>query len=223
METLTRLISVELNPNAYAEGSALIRVGNTHVLCTVSVEDTVPGWLKGKGQGWLTAEYSMLPRATHTRSKRERERTSGRTHEIQRLIGRSLRACIDLKSLGEKTITIDCDVLQADGGTRTASITIAAIALHAALRKMNLSQAWIESVAAISVGKVGGKIVCDLDYQSDVSADVDMNLVMTESLQFIEIQGTGEKTSFSPDDLNQMLDIGKKALTQILAIQKQYR
>lgn len=215
MQTLTRSISAEISPNAYAEGSILISIGNTRVLCTASLEDSVPGWLKGKGQGWLTAEYAMLPRATHTRTKRERDKVSGRTHEIQRLIGRSLRACVDLGQLGERTLHIDCDVIQADGGTRTTSITGAAVAVYAALKKTGLEKAWKGSVAAISVGKVNGKLVCDLDYLQDSNADVDMNLVMTEKLEFIEVQGTGEKSAFSPKELQELLALGESALKQI--------
>lgn len=214
-----RPLSIELGVNRYAEGSALIRAGNTHVLCTASVEAGVPQWLAGKGQGWVTAEYSMLPRSTHTRSKRDREKISGRTLEIQRLIGRALRTMIDLKALGEKSITIDCDVLQADGGTRTASITGGCIALAAALRGLEVP--WLDTVAAISVGLHQERILVDLDYNEDSSCEVDMNLVMTGSGGFVEVQGTAERRPFSVDALNQMTETARKAIGQITSLQRE--
>jgi ribonuclease PH len=184
----------------------VVSVGRTRVLCTASVEEGVPGWRKGKGAGWVTAEYSMLPRATHTRNRRERGQVGGRTQEIQRLIGRSLRSCVDLEALGERTITVDCDVLQADGGTRTASITGGAVALYDAC-------AWVserhglavspfrEFVAAVSAGLLGGTLLLDLDYEEDSAAEVDLNLVARESGGIIEVQGTGEHGHLSPEQL----------------------
>jgi ribonuclease PH len=204
--------------NRYAEGSVLICAGHTHVLCTASIEESVPNWLQGKGQGWVTAEYSMLPRSTHTRSKREREKVSGRTHEIQRLIGRALRACIDLKKLGERSILIDCDVLQADGGTRTASISGVQKLILAGKLKEN---PWVDTVAAISVGMKDGEILVDLDYNEDSSCDVDMNFVATGLGQLIEVQGTAEKQSFTQESLFQMLGCGMKAMAEIRQIQIQ--
>ena len=220
----TRTIQIETAVNRYAEGSVIIRAGNTHVLCTASVEESVPGWLSGKGKGWITAEYSMLPRATHTRSKRDREKISGRTQEIQRLIGRALRASIDLKLLGERSILIDCDVIQADGGTRTASITGACVALGMALHKLIQAnkvppQVWTDSVAAISVGIKEGEVLVDLDYNEDSSCDVDMNFVMTGKGQFVEVQGTAENKPFSETDLSRMTTAAISALKHIRNIQ----
>ena len=211
----TRPTTIETNVNRYAEGSVLIKMGHTHVLCTATVEETVPKWLQGKGQGWITAEYSMLPRATQTRTKRDREKTSGRTQEIQRLIGRALRASVHLNALGERTIIMDCDVLQADGGTRTASITGACVALALALKKLCLEQklpdsnwpgtVWADTVSAISVGLKDGQVLVDLDYNEDSSCDVDMNFVVTGSGQLVEVQGTAEGKSFAKSELDQML------------------
>lgn len=219
-----RPITIETHVNRYAEGSVLIRAGHTHVLCTVSIEESVPGWLKGKGQGWVTAEYSMLPRATHTRSKRDREKVSGRTQEIQRLIGRSLRSCIDLKKLGERSILVDCDVLQADGGTRTASITGACVAMAIAMDPLIQTskvppQTWIDTVAGISVGMKEGEVLVDLDYNEDSQCDVDMNFVMTGKGQFVELQGTGEHRSFSKQDMDLMTGAAMAALEEIRQIQ----
>ncbi len=214
----TRPITLETNVNRYAEGSVLIKAGNTHVLCTASVEESVPGWLKGKGQGWITAEYSMLPRATHTRSKRDREKVSGRTQEIQRLIGRALRSCVDLKLIGERSIMIDCDVMQADGGTRTASITGGCVALALALKKMGIP-GFIDSVSAISVGMKKGEVLVDLDYDEDSSCDVDMNFVMTGKGQFVEIQGTAEQNPFSKEDMDLMTAGAVSALAKIKKLQ----
>jgi ribonuclease PH len=221
-----RPLTIETGINRYAEGSALIRAGHTHVLCTASIEETVPNWLIGKGKGWVTAEYSMLPRSTHTRSKRDREKVSGRTQEIQRLIGRALRSMIDLKRLGERSILIDCDVLQADGGTRTASITAACVALSIAIGKLVQSgkipvQTWLDTVAAISVGMKDGKVLVDLDYQEDSSCDVDMNFVITGRGGFVEIQGTGEQKTFSKKDLDLMTSAAIATTGQIRAIQIQ--
>ena len=208
----------------HAEGSVLVKFGDTHVLCTASVEEKVPGFLKGKGQGWVTAEYGMLPRSTGSRMDREaaRGKQSGRTQEIQRLIGRSLRAIIDLEKLGERSIQIDCDVIQADGGTRTASITGAYVALHDAIASLlksgKITQSPLtDSVAAISVGMHQGKAVLDLDYIEDSDCDTDMNVVMTGSGGFVEIQGTAEGEPFSREAMNGMLDLavlGIKLLTE---------
>lgn len=219
-----RPISVELSITRYAEGSVLIKCGHTHVICTASIEESVPNWLVGKGQGWVTAEYSMLPRATHTRTRRERDKMSGRTHEIQRLIGRALRACVDLKKLGERSIMIDCDVIQADGGTRTTSITGACVALAIALKKLHRDQktkelALIDTVAAVSLGIKDDQILVDLDYNEDSSCDVDMNFVATGKGQLIEVQGTAEKKPFSIENLNQMTSQALKALAEIREIQ----
>jgi ribonuclease PH len=211
----------------HAEGSVLVEFGETRVLCNVSVESRVPGFLRGQGRGWLTAEYGMLPRATHTRSDREaaRGKQSGRTQEIQRLIGRSLRAVVDLAALGERTLQIDCDVLQADGGTRTASITGACVAVVDALAWMR-SQGLVEgavlreNVAAVSVGIVGGRALLDLDYQEDSGCDTDLNLVMTASGNFIEIQGTAEGQAFSADDLERMLALGRSGTARLIALQQ---
>jgi len=202
-------------------GSVLIEMGETKVLCTASVEDHVPGWMRGtRGQGWLTAEYSLLPGSTSDRSRRERQNVSGRTHEIQRLIGRSLRSIVDLKLIGERTITLDCDVIQADGGTRTASITGAYVALRLAVSAL-IKQGKIktnpirDSVAAISVGVIEGQIFVDLDYNEDFKADVDMNIVMTGSGELLEVQGSSEKRPFTREQLDKMLNGAGSALTEI--------
>jgi ribonuclease PH len=206
----------------YAEGSVLIRVGDTRVICAATIEDRVPGWMRGKGGGWITAEYSMLPRAGTERSQREASagRIGGRTHEIQRLIGRSLRACIDLPRLGERTITLDCDVVQADGGTRTASITGAYVALARALNKFGMAHLLVGKVAAVSVGIVGGQTLLDLNYAEDSTAEVDFNVVMTDDDRLIEVQGTGEQRSFSRDQMNQMLDLGSAGIRQLFEVQR---
>ena len=212
----------------HAEGSVLIKFGDTHVICTASVEEKVPGFLKGKGQGWVTAEYGMLPRSTGSRMDREaaRGKQSGRTQEIQRLIGRSLRAVIDLKKLGERTIHFDCDVIQADGGTRTASITGAYVAMMDAisyLLKNNLLQESpiTDSVAAISVGVYQGTPVLDLDYIEDSDCDTDMNIVMTGNGGFVEIQGTAEGDPFSRETMSAMLDLAVHGIQQLSTLQKQ--
>ena len=200
-----RPLGIERGVAEYAEGSCLIRVGRTRVLCTASVEAGVPPWRKGKGEGWVTAEYSMLPRATNTRNRRERGQVGGRTQEIQRLIGRSLRSCVDMVALGERTITVDCDVLQADGGTRTASITGGAVALFDACawleRSEGIASPFREFVAAVSAGLVDGRLLLDLDYSEDSAAEVDLNLVARESGGIIEVQGTGEHGHFSAEQL----------------------
>ena len=212
----------------HAEGSVLVKFGDTHVLCTASVEERVPGFLKGKGQGWVTAEYGMLPRSTGSRMDREaaKGKQSGRTQEIQRLIGRSLRAIIDLEKLGERSIQIDCDVIQADGGTRTASITGAYVALHDAIATLLKSGAISESpliqgMAAISVGVYQGQPVLDLDYLEDSDCDTDMNVVMTTDGGFVEVQGTAEGQPFSRDAMNAMLDLASLGIKQLLAKQKE--
>src|SRR6266702_4417349 len=212
----------------YAEGSVLIETGKTRVLCAASVEEKVPPFLEGKGQGWVTAEYNMLPRSTHARSSRERDgRVSGRTQEIQRLIGRSLRAAVDMQALGPRTITLDCDVLQADGGTRTASITGAYVALHRAcslLVKRGLLSAHPirTAVAAVSVGVVGGDILLDLCYEEDSRADVDFNTVMTAEHEFIEVQGTAEGGVFSRAAMDSLITLAEQGISELLEIQKHY-
>jgi ribonuclease PH len=215
----------------HAEGSVLVEFGHTRVLCTASVTEGVPRWRKGSGLGWVTCEYAMLPRSTNTRSDREsvKGRIGGRTHEISRLIGRSLRASMDLKAIGENSIVIDCDVLQADGGTRTAAITGAYVALHDAVtwmagRKMlagKPDKAVYRSVAAVSVGVVDGEARLDLCYEEDVKAEVDMNIVCTGDGDFVEVQGTGESGVFSRDQLNALLDIGVAGCTSLASIQQQ--
>ena len=212
----------------HAEGSVLVEFGQTRVLCTASVMEGVPRFLKGKNEGWITAEYGMLPRATHSRNDREasRGKQGGRTLEIQRLIGRSLRACIDLKSLGETTITLDCDVLQADGGTRTAAITGACVAMKDALdwmvsREKLRKKLVFNHVAAVSVGLYRGKPVLDLDYAEDVLADTDMNVIMNEQGNFIEVQGTAEDGSFDRSQLNELLGLAETGINQLILLQKQ--
>jgi len=211
-----------------AEGSALIKAGNTHVLCAASVEDTVPQFLRNSGKGWVTAEYSMLPRATARRTPREvtKGRASGRTHEIQRLIGRSLRAVIDTAALGERTIYIDCDVIQADGGTRTAAISGAWVALAQAIRKLRSfgtlkGNPLRDVVAATSVGIVGGSPMLDLCYEEDSQADVDMNVVMTGSGRFIEVQATAEHTPFDDAQMAELIALARSGIARIVEIQKQ--
>ena len=221
-----RNIEIIRNYTKHAEGSVLIKFGDTHVLCTASVEEKVPGFLKGKGQGWVTAEYGMLPRSTGSRMDREaaKGKQSGRTQEIQRLIGRSLRAIIDLEKLGERTVMIDCDVIQADGGTRTASITGAYVALHDAVSKLlangKISQSPLkQGIAAISVGVYKGTPVLDLDYIEDSDCDTDMNVVMTADGGFVEIQGTAEGEPFDKAAMNQMLELAEIGITQLFALQ----
>ncbi|MDZ4350926.1 MAG: ribonuclease PH [Xanthomonadaceae bacterium] len=222
-----RPVSIERGHTRHAEGSVLIAFGDTRVLCTASVENRVPGFLRGKGQGWVTAEYGMLPRATHTRGGREAAsgKQGGRTLEIQRLIGRSLRACIDLEALGERTITLDCDVLQADGGTRTAAITGAYVALADAvswlLKRRQIERDPIHgAIAAISVGIYRGMPVLDLDYAEDSDCDTDMNVVMNDGGGFIEVQGTAEGHAFRREELNALLDLAGKGVTELVAAQR---
>jgi ribonuclease PH len=223
-----RAVTITRGYTKHAEGSVLIAFGDTKVLCTASVEDKVPGFLKGKGQGWLTAEYGMLPRSTHTRTDREaaRGKQSGRTQEIQRLIGRSMRAVVDLTALGERTIQIDCDVLQADGGTRTASITGAWVAVHDAIAGLIARGALSASplcdhVAAISVGIFEGVPVLDLDYAEDSNCDTDMNIVMTGAGAFVEVQGTAEGAAFDRKEMNALLDLAGAGIATLIAKQKQ--
>ena len=223
-----RPITFERHYTKHAEGSVLVSFGDTKVLCTATIEQGVPRWLKGQGQGWLTAEYGMLPRATGTRTQREavKGKQSGRTQEIQRLIGRSLRAMLDLKKLGEYTIYVDCDVIQADGGTRTASITGAAVAVIDALESLQRQKKlktdpFLGLVAAVSVGVKAGQVLLDLDYEEDSSSDTDLNVVMSEQGGFIEIQGTAEGKAFSRDETNQMLDLAQQGITALIDAQKQ--
>jgi len=217
-----RALSAELGVQKWAEGSAIITVGNTVVICSASVEDRVPPHLRGKGTGWITAEYSMLPRATNTRSDREavRGKLGGRTHEIQRLIGRSLRQAVDLTKLGERSILIDCDVLVADGGTRCASITGGWIALAIAMRAKKLDQFLTRNIAAVSVGVVDGRPVLDLPYEEDSRADVDLNVVATESGHYVELQGTAEQEPFDRASLDAMLALADKGIAELITFQR---
>ena len=220
-----RNVSIERGVAPYAEGSCMISTGRTRVLCTASVDEFVPDWRRGRGAGWITAEYAMLPRSTHTRTQRERGKVGGRTQEIQRLIGRALRATTDLGALGERTITVDCDVLVADGGTRTAAITGGAVALHDALTRLvtdgKLSaHPMRELIAATSVGVIGGESRLDLEYVEDVAADVDMNLVALESGRLVEVQGTGENDSFTRDQLIGLVDLGLRGIELLFAAQR---
>ncbi|MEP7211935.1 MAG: ribonuclease PH [Acidobacteriota bacterium] len=226
--TADQVRSIKITPNIspYAEGSALIEVGGTKVICTASVEDRVPFFLRNKGVGWVTAEYAMLPRATNTRTQRETQRPSGRTQEIQRLIGRSLRAIVDTKLLGERQIYIDCDVIQADGGTRCASISGAYVALALACRKLVKNSVIktspiLSEVAAVSVGILDGEPILDLCYTEDSTADVDMNIVCTGAGKFIEIQGTAEREPFTRDQMDIMLALAEKGINDIFAVQRQ--
>jgi ribonuclease PH len=219
-----RPVRIERGYLRYAEGSALIDFGNTRVLCAATIEASVPEHLKGTGKGWVTAEYSMLPRSSPQRVRRESVsgRIGGRTHEIMRLIGRSMRAVVDLPALGERSVVLDCDVVQADGGTRTASITGACVALHDALSTLGLARHPMrELAAAVSVGMQGGRAVLDLDYPEDSSASTDMNVVMTESGGLIELQGTAEREPFSEADLQAMLVCARRGLQQLFALQRQ--
>jgi ribonuclease PH len=221
-----RLVRLERDVAPYAEGSCRIFFGRTEVLCTASVDEFVPGWRKGSGLGWVTAEYAMLPRATHTRSSRERGRVGGRTQEIQRLIGRSLRATMDLEALGERTIIVDCDVIVADGGTRTAAITGGAVALADACRRLVDAEKlqatpMRELVAAISVGLVGDQARLDLEYVEDVAAAVDMNVVMLESGGLVEVQGTGEHGTFSREQLDELLELATVGMRRLNVAQRE--
>ncbi len=223
-----RTIVLEPNFSKHAEGSCLAKFGDTHVLCTASVEDRVPSWMRNTGRGWVTAEYGMLPRSTHERTDREaaRKGQSGRTHEIQRLIGRSLRAVTDLKAMGEVSVKIDCDVIQADGGTRTASITGAYVALYLAFQKLRGMGAMPsiplkDYVAAVSCGLYKGQPVLDLDYAEDSNADADANFVLTGSGGIVEIQGTAEKDPFSQDQFMELLGLARKGIADLVRVQKQ--
>ena len=223
-----RPVKITRHYTKYAEGSVLIEFGETKVLCNATIEETVPRFLKGQQQGWVTAEYGMLPRATHSRTQREaaKGKQTGRTMEIQRLIARSLRAVVDLKALGERTITVDCDVIQADGGTRTASITGACVALHDAIAHL-IENGTLKSsplkglVAAVSVGIVDGKAVCDLEYVEDSNAETDMNVVMVEDGRMVEVQGTAEGEPFSHDELLRLLDLAKQGINQLVTAQRE--
>lgn len=224
-----QLRQIELLPNyiMHPEGSVLVSFGNTKVICTATIENKVPPFMRGQGKGWIAAEYSMLPRATHTRNIREssRGKVGGRTMEIQRLIGRALRAAIDLDKIGERTIMVDCDVIQADGGTRTASITGAMVALKLALQKLvdagTLKEMPLKDyIAAVSVGIINGEAVLDLDYKEDSQAEVDMNVVMTGAGQFVEVQGTGEESTFAYDQLQEMLALAKQGIEALITLQK---
>lgn len=220
-----RPVSIERGFMKHAEGSALIKMGDTHVICTASVENRVPHFLVGKNTGWITAEYAMLPRSTHTRSERETRGTKGRTQEIQRLIGRALRAVIDLKKLGSRTLWIDCDVLQADGGTRTASISGAYVAVVDAIDKLKNEDRITknplgDSVAAVSVGIIGNTPMLDLCYAEDATAEVDMNIVMTGQGNFVEVQGTAEGNPFTFDQMQNLIALGQKGISEITQLQR---
>ncbi|MFM9280104.1 ribonuclease PH [Paenibacillus jiagnxiensis] len=223
-----RPMNLTTGVNKYAEGSVFIEVGDTKVICTASVEERVPPFMKGQGRGWVTAEYSMLPRATHTRNQREaaRGKLGGRTMEIQRLIGRALRSVVDLHALGERTVTLDCDVIQADGGTRTTSITGSFVAMAIAINKIaeqhKLQRFPItDFLASVSVGVVGGQPLLDLNYEEDSKAKVDMNLVMTGGGKFVELQGTGEESPFDRKELDLMLSLGEQGILQMIERQKE--
>lgn len=223
-----RPMNLTVNVNKYAEGSVFIEMGDTKVLCTATVDEKVPPFLKGQGKGWVTAEYSMLPRATQSRNQREsaRGKLSGRTMEIQRLIGRALRSVVDLKALGERTITLDCDVIQADGGTRTTSITGAFVAMVIAVSKIAQQHKLpvfpiTDYLASVSVGVVNGEPMLDLNYEEDSSAKVDMNLVMTGGGAFVELQGTGEESPFTREELNQLLALGETGILRLIEKQKE--
>jgi len=218
-----RELTFEPNINIHAEGSVLVSFGNTKVICTASIDTNVPRWMRGSEEGWVTAEYGMLPRSTNERMGREaaRGKQSGRTQEIQRLIGRSLRQAVNLKYIKGKTINIDCDVIQADGGTRTASITGGCVALFLALKNHHDDHRAIKThVAAVSLGVLNDQVILDLDYNEDSIAETDLNLVKTDSLELIEIQGTGEESPFSKEQLNEMLEVGSSAITDIIEKQK---
>jgi ribonuclease PH len=220
-----RPIQITIGAAPYAEGSALIACGQTRVLCAASVEEQLPGWLRGQGRGWVTAEYALLPRATHTRNRRERNGAGGRTKEIERLIGRALRAAVDLSALGERLITVDCDVLQADGGTRTASITGGYVALALACARL-VEQGKLErspllrAVAAVSAGAVNGELLLDLDYSEDSGADLDCNIVMTDAGGFVELQGTAEGEPLDRPRLDALIDLAAGGIERLLAAQR---
>jgi len=218
-----REVSITPDFNLHAEGSALIKFGNTHVICNASIDKAIPRWMQDKKTGWITAEYGMLPRSTNERMNREAQRgkQSGRTMEIQRLIGRSLRQVVDLKQLTGYTITIDCDVIQADGGTRTASITGGTIALCKALKSIGKEDAINNLVAAISVGIYEDQLILDLDYKEDSNAQCDVNIVMNDNMDFIEVQGTGEEKAFSKDQFNGLMDLAESGIADLFKLQKQ--
>jgi len=222
-----RTFAVTLQPNKYAEGSVLIEMGDTKVMCTATVDEKVPPFLKGQGKGWINAEYSMLPRATQTRNQREsvKGKLGGRTMEIQRLIGRALRSVVDLQALGERTITLDCDVLQADGGTRTTSITGSFIALALAIHKLSQTAKFAkypltDFLASVSVGVHNGETLLDLNYEEDSKAKVDMNVVMTGAGAFVEVQGTGEESPFSRNELGEMLELAEEGIARLITLQR---
>lgn len=225
MTSLVRPVKITRHFTRSSPGSVLYESGNTVVLCTASLDENVPPWLVGAGKGWITAEYNMLPHSTNKRKRRDRDgKVDGRSTEIQRLIGRSLRAVVDLERLGERTLTVDCDVLQADGGTRTASITGGFLAMCDALQPTfadSVLHPLIDSVAAISVGMVKGVPTLDLDYEKDVAADVDMNIVMTGSGRFVEIQGTGEEATFGDDDLAALIGLARTGIAQLQQLQRE--
>lgn len=227
-EDQLRPLTITTGTNKYAEGSVIIEMGDTKVICTATVDEKVPPFLKGQGKGWVTAEYSMLPRATQTRNQREaaRGKLTGRTMEIQRLIGRALRSVVNLQALGERSITLDCDVIQADGGTRTASITGAFVAMAFAINKLALQHKLAvfpitDYLAAISVGVVGDRTLLDLNYEEDSKAKVDMNVVMTGGGAFVEVQGTGEERPFTRQELDQLLGLGEKGIYELIAVQQE--
>src|SRR5947209_13472841 len=217
-----RKVSLEPGFSRHAEGSCLVKFGDTHVLCTASVDDKVPPWMRNSQRGWVTAEYGMLPRSTHTRTDREaaRGKQTGRTQEIQRLIGRSLRAACDLAALGERQVLLDCDVIQADGGTRTAAVTGGYVALGIALRRMRREKALRPPVAAVSVGIVAGELRLDLDYQEDFAAEVDLNVVANAAGELLEVQGTAEKKPFTPEQLHAMVDLAQKGARELHELQR---
>ncbi|RJE91080.1 ribonuclease PH [Paenibacillus sp. 1011MAR3C5] len=223
-----RPVSITTNVNKHAEGSVLIEVGDTKVICTASIEERVPPFMKGQGKGWITAEYSMLPRATHSRNQREsaRGKLTGRTMEIQRLIGRALRSVVDLSALGERTITLDCDVIQADGGTRTTSITGAFVALALAVHHVSKTVSFNkypirDFLASVSVGVIQERTLLDLNYEEDSKAKVDMNVVMTGQGKFVEVQGTGEDAPFSREELNELLALGEAGIAELIEKQRE--
>lgn len=223
-----RPVTIRTNTNKYAEGSVFIEVGDTKVICTATVDEKVPPFMKGQGKGWVSAEYSMLPRATQTRNQREanRGKLSGRTMEIQRLIGRALRSVVDLQSLGERTIILDCDVIQADGGTRTTSITGSFIAMAMAIHKVASQHSLhkfpiTDFLASVSVGVIQGNTLLDLNYEEDSTAKVDMNVVMTGQGKYVEVQGTGEESPFAREELNGLLVLAEKGITELVEMQKE--